>query len=274
MVSTIVRNHVTVTGASDGPVMLFAHGFGCDQNMWRRVLPAFAEEYRLVLFDHVGAGQSDPAAYERGKYASLDGYAADLLEICEELDLRDVILVAHSVSAMMAVVAAVEQPARFSRLVLVAPSPRYIDDEADDYTGGFSHEDIDGLLESLDSNYFGWANAMAPMVMGNPDSPDLADELTGSFCQTDPDIAHDFARVTFLSDSRDLLPRVTTPALVLQCSEDMLAPTEVGTYVHQQLAGSVLVQLEATGHCPHVSAPQETAEAISAYLSAALHPTR
>jgi len=264
--SVAARNHVTVTGRPDGPVVLFSHGFGCDQGMWQRVLPYFTEDHRVVLFDHVGAGRSDPAAWNREKYASLDGYAADLLEICEELDLRDVVLVAHSVSAMMAVVAAAARPDRFSRLVLVAPSPCYIDDPGSGYVGGFSREDIDGLLESLDSNYFAWAAAMAPMVMGNPGTPELGAELTGSFCRTDPEMARDFARVTFLSDSRLLLQQVTTPALVLQCSEDLLAPVEVGRYVHQQLAGSTLVQLAATGHCPHVSAPEETATAILGYL--------
>ncbi len=270
LVSTVaLRNHVTITGRPDGPVMLFAHGFGCDQDMWRRVLPSFIEDYRVVLFDHVGAGQSDTAAYDRGKYATLDGYAQDLLEICRESDLRDVVLVAHSVSAMMAVVAAAAEPSRFSRLVLVAPSPSYIDDPATGYVGGFTREDIDGLLESLDRNYFAWAAAMAPMVMGNADSPGLGSELAGSFCRTNPEIARQFARVTFLSDTRPLLRAVTTPSLVLQCSDDLLAPVEVGRYVHEQLAGSTLVQLAATGHCPHVSAPEETAAAILDYLQAA-----
>lgn len=267
--SVAARNHVTVLGNPDGPVVLFAHGFGCDQGMWNRVLPRFTPDHRVVLFDHVGAGQSDTGAYDRGKYATLDGYASDLLEICDELDLRDVVLVAHSVSAMMAVVAAAADPGRFARLVLVAPSPSYIDDPATGYVGGFTREDIDGLLESLDSNYFAWAAGMAPMVMGNPDSPELGSELTGSFCRTNPEIARDFARVTFLSDSRSLLREVTTPALVLQCSEDLLAPVEVGRFVHEQLTGSTLVQLAATGHCPHVSAPEETAAAILGYLQTA-----
>lgn len=267
MSSTVAeRNHVTTAGRRDGPVMLFAHGFGCDQGLWRRLLPYFADDYRLVLFDHVGAGRSDLAAYDKGKYASIDGYAHDLLEICEEMQLQDVVLVAHSVSAMMAVAAAVEQPARFARLVLVSPSPCYIDDPDDGYVGGFSREDIEGLLESLDSNYFAWAAAMAPMVMGNPSTPELGEELTGSFCRTNPEIADDFARVTFLSDTRDLLGQVTTPALVLQCSDDALAPPEVGQYMHDRLTGSTLVQLAATGHCPHVSAPEETGAEVLRYL--------
>ncbi|WP_336029209.1 alpha/beta fold hydrolase [Geodermatophilus sp. FMUSA9-8] len=272
MLTTTVldRNNVTISGRQDGPVLLFAHGFGCDQDMWRKVIPVFTDDYRVVAFDHVGAGQSDPAAYESGKYSSLEGYAQDLLEICAELNLREVTLVAHSVSAMMAVVAAVAEPSRFAHLVLVGPSPSYIDDPATGYVGGFSRTDIEDLLESLDSNYFAWAAAIAPMVMGNPDSPELGEELAGSFCRTNPDTAREFARVTFLSDTRHLLSQVVTPTLVLQCSEDMLASVEVGQYVHQQIVGSTLVQLAATGHCPHVSAPEETAAAIADYL----HPDR
>lgn len=269
MLATVVgRNHVTTAGRRDGPVLLFAHGFGCDQNMWARLLPSFTDCYRVVLFDHVGAGRSDSRAYDADRYASLDGYAGDLLEICEELDLRDVVLVAHSVSAMMAVVAAVAQPERFARLVLVAPSPCYIDDPEEGYVGGFSREDVEDLLRSLENNYFAWAAAMAPMVMGNPEAPELGAELTGSFCRTDPAIARDFARVTFLSDTRHLLGEVRTPALVLQCSDDVLAPAAVGEYVRDHLAGSTLVGLAATGHCPHVSAPEETAAAILDYLRA------
>ncbi len=264
--SVVERNHVRIVGSAAGPVLLFAHGFGCDQDMWNRVLPAFVGDYRVVLFDHVGAGHSDLGAYSKAKYSSLDGYAADLLEICDQLDLRDVVLVAHSISAMMAVVAAVAEPARFARLVLVAPSPSYIDDPATGYVGGFSRADIDDLLASLDANYLAWSAAMAPTVMGNPDSPELGEELAGSFCRTDPDTARDFARVTFLSDSRPLLARVAIPALILQCADDALAPVEVGRYLHEQLAGSTLAQLAATGHCPHVSAPGEAADAIRSYL--------
>lgn len=267
-VSTVIRrNNVTVSGRADGPVMMFAHGYGCDQDMWRRLLPYFADNYRLVLFDHVGAGHSDVNAYDREKYGSLDGYAADLLEICACLDLKDVILVAHSVSAMMAVIAATQEPERFSRLILVAPSPRYTNDPAEGYVGGFSQEDIEGLLASLDSNYFAWAEALAPMAMANPETPELAEELRSSFCRTNPSIARHFARVTFLSDTRQVLGKVPTDSLILQCSDDLLAPPEVGTYVHQHLEHSSLVHLQATGHCPHVSAPQATADAILQYLA-------
>jgi sigma-B regulation protein RsbQ len=262
----VERNNVVVSGALRGQPMLFAHGFGCDQNMWRYVAPAFEDEYRVVLFDHVGAGRSDSTAYDRGKYASLDGYAADVLEICRELELRDVIFVGHSVSAMIGVLAAAEEPSRFDRLVLVGPSPRYLDD--DGYVGGFTREDIDGLLESLDSNYLGWSQAMAPVIMGNAERPELGEELTNSFCRTDPAIAKHFARVTFLSDNRADLARVDLPALVLQCREDVIAPAEVGAYVQSELPRGELVVLDATGHCPNLSAPDETTAAIKAFFAA------
>src|SRR6185312_3515023 len=207
------KNNVNISGREDGQAMIFAHGYGCDQNMWRFVAPAFADEYRIVLFDHVGAGHSDLSAYSPGRYESLRGYASDVLEICRELNLTRAIFVGHSVSSMIGVLAAVEEPDRFDKLILVGPSPRYIDDG--DYTGGFSREDIDGLLDSLDSNYLGWSSAMAPVIMGNPERPELGTELTNSFCRTDPEIAKHFARVTFLSDNRADLPKVTAPTLIL-----------------------------------------------------------
>ena len=247
--------------------MLFAHGFGCDQNMWRYVAPAFEDEYRVVLFDHVGAGRSDLAAYDRRKYSSLNGYAADILELCRELELHDVIFVGHSVSAMMGILAATAEPDRFQRLVLVGPSPRYLND--DGYVGGFAREDIDGLLESLESNYLGWSGAMAPTIMGNLDRPELGEELTNSFCRTDPAIAKHFARVTFLSDNRSDLGRVDIPTLVLQTREDVIAPIEVGEYVERALPQGQLVVLDATGHCPNLSAPEQTIAAIKAFLSLA-----
>ncbi|HEY2438355.1 MAG TPA: alpha/beta hydrolase [Solirubrobacteraceae bacterium] len=252
-------------GQEDGRPMMFAHGFGCDQNMWRYVWPAFANEYRIVLFDHVGSGGSDVRAYHPERYSTLQGYADDVLEICRDLDLSEVVFVGHSVSAMMGVLAAEAEPERFARLVLVGPSPRYIDGE--DYVGGFSEEDIEGLLESLESNYLGWSSTMAPVIMGNPDRPELGDELTSSFCQADPEIARQFARVTFLSDNRADLARVSTPSLVLQCSEDVIAPRSVGDYVQRHLPDGRMVLLKATGHCPNLSAPQETIDAIKAFLA-------
>jgi sigma-B regulation protein RsbQ len=246
--------------------MVLAHGFGCDQNMWRYVWPAFANEYRIVLFDHVGVGGSDVRAYDPQRYSSLQGYAADVLGICRELELSDVVFVGHSVSAMIGVLAAIAEPESFARLVLVGPSPRYINDG--DYVGGFAREDIDGLLQSLESNYLGWSSAMAPVIMGNPDRPELGEELTNSFCRADPEIAAQFASVTFLSDNRADLARVNTPSLVLQCSEDVIAPQAVGEYVQRHLPGSQLVQLRAVGHCPNLSAPDETIAAIRAFLAA------
>jgi sigma-B regulation protein RsbQ len=244
--------------------MLFAHGFGCDQNMWRLVAPAFEDDRKVVLFDHVGAGRSDLAAYSRARHGTLDGYAEDVLEICRELDLTGVTFVGHSVSAMIGVLAAIREPERFDALVLVGPSPRYLDDG--DYVGGFAREDIDELLEALDANYLGWSSAMAPAIMGNPDRPELAAELANSFCRTDPEIARHFARVTFLADNRADLPRVRTRSLVLQCSEDAIAPLAVGEYVHRHLADSRLVVMRATGHCPNLSAPGETIAAMRAFL--------
>ena len=260
----LAKNNVRVTGREGAQAIVFAHGFGCDQNMWRFVAPAFEKDYRVVLFDHVGAGGSDLASYSRTRYDSLAGYADDVLDICRTLDLHRPIFVGHSVSAMIGVLAAVKEPDRFDRLILVGPSPRYIDEPG--YVGGFTREDIDGLLESLDSNYLGWSSAMAPVIMGNADRPELGAELTNSFCRTDPQIASHFARVTFLSDNRDDLPKVTTPALVLQCADDAIAPEAVGRYVHERLPGSEMVMLKATGHCPNLSAPEETIAAIKAFL--------
>jgi sigma-B regulation protein RsbQ len=245
--------------------MIFAHGFGCDQAMWRFVAPDFEVDHRVVLFDHVGAGNSDLSAYDVEKYASLRGYANDIVEICRELGLTDVVLVGHSVSAMIGVLALQEAPELFGALVMVGPNPRYVDDG--EYVGGFSRADIVGLLDALDSNHLGWSTQMAPVIMGNPDHPELAEELTNSFCRTDPDIARQFARVTFLSDNRADLAGVAVPTLVLQCSEDVIAPDVVGRYVHEQVAGSTLTRLQATGHVPHLSAPEETTAAIRAFLS-------
>jgi sigma-B regulation protein RsbQ len=262
--SAVRRHNVTSHGRADGQPMLFAHGFGCDQNMWRHVTPAFVEDFRLVLFDHVGCGGSDPLAWDAEKYSTLDGYAADVVDIVTELDLRDVVFVGHSVSAMIGVLAHQTAPDRFAKLVLVGPSPRYIDD--DGYRGGFSEPDILELLESLESNYLGWSTVMAPVIVGNPDRPELGDELSVSFCRMDPAVARQFARTTFLSDTRAALPHVTVPTLVLQCSADVIAPIEVGSYVSESIPGSELVVMEATGHCPNLSAPEETIAVMSPFV--------
>ena len=261
------RNNVTVSGIPDGPPMLLAHGFGCDQGMWRFVAPAFESTHRVVLFDHVGAGGSDLSAYDPTRYSTLGGYATDVLQIVEALELPPVVFVGHSVSAVIGMLAAAQRSDLFERLVLVGPSPRYIDD--DGYRGGFSREEIDELLETMDVNYLGWSANVAPMIMGVPERPELGEELTSSFCRTDPDIARRFARATFLSDNRDDLQRVRTPSLVVQCRNDAIAPLEVGQYVHRQLASSELVVLEATGHCPNLSAPDQLVGAMREYLAAA-----
>jgi sigma-B regulation protein RsbQ len=259
----VARHNVVVSGRSDGPPMLFAHGFGCDQHMWRHVAPAFEDTHRVVLFDLVGAGRST-VPYDPDTYATLDGYAADVLEIVEALDLRDVVLVGHSVSAMIGALAQVGAPDRFARLVMVAPSPRYIDDGP--YVGGFDEPAIRGLLDALKSNYLGWSASMAPMIVGNEHRPELGEELTESFCRMDPEVAQGFVTATFLSDHRDVLPRITVPTLVLQCRDDVIAPVSVGEYVADRVPRSELVLLDATGHCPNLSAPEETIEAISAFL--------
>jgi sigma-B regulation protein RsbQ len=259
------RNSITVTGNPSGRTVVLAHGFGCDQNMWRLTVPALVEDYRVVLFDYVGSGRSDLSAFSEDRYASLDGYAQDVVEVCQALDLRDAVFVGHSVSAMIGVMAAARAPKRIGALVMVAPSPRYIDD--DGYRGGFSAQDIDELLESLESNYLGWSAVMAPVIMGNADRPELGEELKNSFCATDPDMARVFARTTFLSDSRDDLKGVTVPTLILECTQDVIAPREVGAFVHETIPGSELVTLDATGHCPHLSAPEATNEAITDFLA-------
>jgi sigma-B regulation protein RsbQ len=261
--STIRRNNIRISGSGE-KVIVFAHGFGCDQNMWRFVAPAFEPDFKVVLFDHVGAGRSDLSAYNPEKYASLSGYAEDVVEIGHELGWQGAIFVGHSVSAMIGVTASLRAPEMFESLVLVGPSPRYIDDG--DYVGGFSREGIEDLLDSLADNHMGWSAAMAPAIMGNPERPDLGEELTNSFCRTDPDIAQQFARVTFMSDSRADLPKVASRSLILQCSEDIIASEDVGRYTHRHLPNSEIVFMKATGHCPNLSAPAEVVSAIRAFV--------
>ena len=257
------RNRVRVSGEGRQG-MLFAHGFGCDQAMWRFIEPEFRAGYKTVVFDHVGSGQSDHSAYDDEKYSSLCGYAEDVGEICRELELENVIFVGHSVSSMIGMLATLAEPELFAGLVMIGPSPCYVNDEQ--YFGGFTREDIDELLHFLDSNYLGWSNTMSKVIMGRPDKPELAEELENSFCQADPEIAKKFARATFLSDNRSDLKHVTTPTLILQCSADPIAPLQVGEYVHHQIKNSELVVLSATGHCPNLSAPEETATAMRGFL--------
>ncbi|WP_286135483.1 alpha/beta hydrolase [Arthrobacter sp. UCD-GKA] len=268
----MTRNNIRILGPTNGPVVMFAHGFGCDGGTWEKMLPYFTKKYRVVLFDHVGSGGSDLAAYDSVKYAFLDGYARDMLEICEVLDLQDVTLVAHSVSGMMAIAAAETDPRRLGRLVLLASSPSYMDHPEDGYIGGFSAEDLDGLLSSLDANYLVWVSSMAPAIMGTPNAPENAAELETSFRRVNPMVAREFSRVAFLSDVRPLLRNITVPSLILQCTDDLLAPEHIGRYLQQNLAHSTLIQLSATGHCPHVSSPGESADAILGYLAGTAVP--
>lgn len=244
--------------------MLFAHGFGCDQNMWREVTPAFESRYRIVVFDYVGAGKSDLNAYNQERYSDLNGYAQDVLDICDALQLKDVIFVGHSVSSMIGVLAALKKPEYFSDLILIGPSPCYINDQ--DYVGGFQRKDIEELLDTMDKNYIGWANFLAPAIMKNAERPELAKELTESFCSTDPKIAKQFAKATFFSDNRKDLPKLKIPSLIMQCSDDLIAPFEVGEYVHANLKSSQLKVMKATGHCPHMSHPEETISIMNEYL--------
>ena len=263
--SAVARNNVHIYGQGD-PTIIFAHGYGCDQNMWRLVAPAFQDRHRVLLFDYTGCGQSDLTQYDPERYRSMEGYAQDVLEIATELDLRRTVFVGHSVSSMIGIIAANRQPERFAHLILIGPSPCYINDEG--YQGGFTRLQLEDLLDVLDHNHFGWSGSMAPVIMGNPERPELSDELAASFCRMRPDIASRFARVTFLSDCREELPRVRVPSLILQCSQDAIAPESVGRYVQSMIRESQLVQLKATGHCPNLSAPEETVAVIQQYLKA------
>ncbi|MGH7623351.1 MAG: alpha/beta fold hydrolase, partial [Gemmatimonadaceae bacterium] len=245
-------------------------GFGCDQHMWRFVAPAFENEYKVVLFDYVGGGGSDPSAYDPKRYSSLDGYAQDVLDVIHALDLRDVIFVGHSVSSMIGILAANREPDRFARLILIGPSPRYINDPP--YVGGFERKDIDGLFEMMDRNFIGWANFLAPGIMKNPDRPELGEELVESFCSTDPVIARRFAEATFYADNRPDLAAARVPSLILQCTDDMVAPLPVGQYLDEQLPQSTMRIMKATGHCPHMSHPDETIALIAEYLQPATVP--
>jgi sigma-B regulation protein RsbQ len=265
-----IRNNVLISGRGTTP-MVFAHGFGCDQNMWRFVAPAFEDRFKVVLFDHVGCGKSDISAYQIDRYGSLEGYARDVVEIAEAHDLRGIVFVGHSVSSMIGVLAAKMAPDRFAQLVLIVPSACYVDSPPD-YRGGFSRMDLEGLLELMEKNYVGWASFLAPMVMKNDDRPELQKELATSFCAADPAIARRFAAVTFLSDNRSDLTGVTQPSLIIQCSDDAIAPAGAIEFVHGQLPGSTLRTLAANGHCPHMTHPRETIAVIEEYLASARQP--
>jgi sigma-B regulation protein RsbQ len=260
------RNNVHVKGRGKSP-MVFAHGFGCDQDMWRFVAPAFEDDHRTVLFDYAGCGKSDWSAWNPQRYGSLQGYVQDLVEVCDALDLRGAVFVGHSVSAMIGLLASVQRPALFERMVLLGPSPAYVNEGA--YRGGFERPEIEGLLDLMEKNFLGWAAFLAPVVMKNQDQPERVRELQQSFCAADPRVTREFARTTFLSDNRADLPQVSVPSLVLQCSEDAIAPLAVGEYVARNLPRSTLRIMKATGHCPHMSHPAETIALMKEYLGKA-----
>jgi sigma-B regulation protein RsbQ len=265
----LARNNVKVSGRGTQP-MLFAHGFGCDQHMWRFVAPAFEDDYKVVLFDYVGSNQSSLGAYDAGRYSSLEGYARDVLDVCRALDLRDVVFVGHSVSSMIGILAANEEPERFAQLILLGPSPRYVNDAG--YVGGFERADLEGLIDMMDRNFIGWANFLAPVIMKNPDHPELGAELESSFCSTDPVVARRFAEATFFADNRTDAAKVRVPSLIVQCADDAIAPQSVGEYLRETIPGSTYRLLDVTGHCPHMSHPDETIAAIREYLGATLRP--
>lgn len=263
------RNNVNIFGKGTTP-MIFAHGFGCAQQMWRYIWPSFENDYKIVLFDYVGSGLSDVRAYNTERYANLNGYAEDILDICREFELRDAVFVGHSVSCMIGLLASIKEPGFFQSLVMIGPSPCYINTQ--DYIGGFERNDIDELLSTMESNYIGWANYLAPAIMKNAEQPELGQELAESFCSTDPVIAHQFAVATFLSDNRRDLLKARHPILLLQCSDDLIAPYEVGYYLHDHLDKSTLKIMQATGHCPHMSAPEETIRLMKEFLQPQMQP--
>lgn len=260
----IARNNVRISGSGVQP-MIFAHGFGCDQQMWRYLTPAFEKEYQIILFDHVGSGKSDQGAYDFNKYSSLRGYAEDLIEICDQLDLQKVIFVGHSVSSMIGALASIERPDLFEKLVMIGPSPCYINKQ--DYYGGFSKEDIGELVETLESNYLGWSSDITPVIIGNSEMPEYSEELRNSFCSMNPEIARHFAKVTFLGDNRADLSRVLTPSVIIQCHPDIIAPVKVGEFVHKSIPESKYVVLSASGHCPHLTAPDQVISSIKNFLT-------
>lgn len=266
--ATLTRNNVNVL-PNDGPVILYAHGFGCNQNMWDRVTPAFTATHKQVLFDYVGCGKSDPSAFNADKYGSLSGYMQDVLDVCDALGLHSgVTFVGHSVSCSVGMLAAIQRPGLFERMVLLGPNPCFIN-HPPDYVGGFEQADLEGLLALMDQNYIGWANHLAPVVAAQGASGPVTVELSDSFCTTDPVIAKAFARTTFFADNRGDLPQVRVPSLILQHRHDTLAPVSVGDYVHAHLPGSTLKVLEVQGHCAHMSEPELVVDAMRAYLQPA-----
>lgn len=259
-----LRNNVQISGKGE-TILIFAHGYGCDQNMWRKVVPHFEENYRILLFDHVGSGQSDETAYDFEKYSSLQGYADDLLDICDAFCDGNTVFVGHSVSAMIGVLASAKKTEIFRSMVLIGPSPCYINQ--DGYHGGFTAKDIDELVSTLENNYLGWSHYITPVIAGAEDDGAVAKELENSFCRMNPAIAKHFAKVTFMGDNRADLHHADVPSLVIQCNPDVISPVEVGKYVAEKLPDGYYKELKVPGHCPHLTAPEATAEAMHSFLS-------
>ncbi|MFJ5717921.1 alpha/beta fold hydrolase [Neobacillus sp. NPDC093127] len=264
MIDVMKRNNVKVMGQGEQTIM-FAHGFGCDQSMWQYIAPTFAEKYRIILFDYTGSGNSDITAYQSEKYSTLHGYMQDVLDIIEEMDLQQILFIGHSISSMIGMLAAIERPDYFDKLIMIGPSPCYLND-TDGYVGGFEQSDIKELLALMEMNFAGWASYMAPFAMDQSKDPKLTQELENSFVSTNPRIAREFAEVTFFSDYRTSVPSVTVPTLIIQCSNDSIVPIEVGEYLHKHLQNSTLQIIDARGHYPHISQPLETTEIIIDYL--------
>ncbi|MYL23199.1 alpha/beta fold hydrolase [Halomonas alkaliantarctica] len=258
------RNNVTVRGQGERTLML-AHGFGCDQKMWRFLIPRLERHYTLVLFDYVGSGNSDTSAFDVERYARLEGYAQDILDICEALSLKDVTLIGHSVSSIIGLIACETAPERFSRLVMIAPSPSF-QNHPPDYYGGFEQEDLQDLLDLMDMNYIDWANYLAPLVMDKQNGDTLVNELSDSFCSIDPVAAKTFAQATFTADYRHILPDTPCPTLIVQSKHDALAPQHIGHYMHDVMPHSTLLMIDTVGHCPHMSHPRQVLDAVLDFL--------
>ncbi len=259
------RNNINIIG--DGPeTLVFIHGYGCDQNMWRFVTPAFQQNFKIVLLDLVGCGKSDERAFNPEKYSCLNGYVADIIEICDAFKFENITLVGHSVSAIIAGLASIQRPDLFNKLIMVCPSPRYVNEEESGYIGGFNQHDIVDMLCTLQNNYLGWSSAIAPVIIGDSNYTEFSKELANSFCRNNPEIAKHFAEVTFTGDNRSDLKNILVPTLILQTKHDVIAPVEVGIYVHEQIKGSILKILDTSGHCPHLTIPEATIDAMAGFL--------
>ncbi|WP_316806398.1 alpha/beta hydrolase [Pedobacter agri] len=263
MHTILIRNNVKILGQGS-QVIMFAHGFGCAQSSWKYITDAFLEDYRVILFDYVGSGQSDQNQYDYHKYSTLEGYACDVIDIIEALGLKDIIFVGHSVSSMIGMIAALQIPESFKKLIFIGPSPRYLNDR--DYIGGFESADIESIFTQIAEDYVGWTKGISPAVMDKAEQPELADFLQECFEETEPSIALAFAMATFKADYRHQIKNLRVPSLTLQSSNDMMAPQSAGEYIHQNTRDNFLVVMKATGHFPHISEPKETIREIKDFI--------